>query len=123
MHIAYSQVDVRFKQYALGRVSVGPLRALSPAERVACMNAAPCAVFARVADRFITQTALKYTSLSLRWNGRAGPHTAAGWQRPASGAGPGASGAGPRRSRLVPMVYGLTGADHRGPQRERSRGR
>lgn len=25
MHIAYSQVDVRFKQYALGRVSVGPL--------------------------------------------------------------------------------------------------
>ena len=30
---------------------------------------------------------------------------------------------GPRRSRLVPMVYGLTGADHRGPQRERSRGR
>jgi hypothetical protein len=54
MHIAYSQVDVRFKQYALGRVSVGPLlRALSPAERVACMNAAPCAVFARVADYLI----------------------------------------------------------------------
>jgi hypothetical protein len=118
MHIAYSQVDVRFKQYALGHVSVGPLRALSPAERVACINAAPCAVFARTADRFIISDRAKiYKSLlALERAGGASPPPRAGWQRKGHGARgkrgrrprpPGAPGAGPRPPAQPTSAYGV----------------